>query len=328
MSDLETTRGMDVAQINDEQGIRMAAEIALAAHERLRVDRPWLSARALDEFVPRLEWMAKEGALYGLTSARGMAAFLGWFALDDYRNLGPGALTPDWSVGIAPAYRQDSASRLMAPLVRRLLTDVFTAGLRVHAIGAPASSLEILDELSLLGWGRIVLDAARPARELLAHESGHCADASIRRAVPGDALSLSLLDAKLAKHIEAPPVLMPHAHGSDADEWASWLGEADTVTFVAERAGELIGFIKAAPPQMDVTWFVHGDETLAICGLWVNPGVRGRGLGHSLLDSLAVAALERGLSLVSVDCETHNPEARAFWLSRFTPVSWTLERRL
>jgi hypothetical protein len=56
---------MDVAQINDEQGIRMAAEIALAAHERLRVDRPWLSARALDEFVPRLEWIAKEGALYG-----------------------------------------------------------------------------------------------------------------------------------------------------------------------------------------------------------------------------------------------------------------------
>ena len=328
MNDINTTRDMGVALINDERGICQAAEIALAAHELLREDRPWLPARSLGDFTPRLEWMAKEGSFYGLTRARGLTAFLGWFTLDDFRNLGPGALTPDWSFGVAPAYRRENASRFMAPLVRRLLADVCAAGLRVHAIGVPASSSELLDELSLLGWGRIVLDAARPARELLAYESRHGVDASIRRAVPGDAVALSFLDAELAKHIEAPPVLMPQAHGSSAEEWSAWLVEAATVTFVAELAGELVGFIKAAPPQMDVTWFVHGDGTLAICGMWVNPEVRGQGVGYALLDSLATAALERGFSLMSVDCETHNPEARAFWLSRFTPVSWSLERRM
>ncbi len=328
MSEFSTTRGMDVVLINEEQGIRQAVEIALAAHERLREERPWLPARSLADFSPRLEWMAKEGALYGLTRARGLAAFLGWFTLDDFRNLGPGALTPDWSIGIAPAYRRENASRFMAPLVRRLLTDVCAAGLRVHGIGVPASSPELMDEFSLLGWGRIVLDAARPTRELLTYTPRQCVEASIRRAVPGDAAELSLLDAQLAKHIESPPVLMPQAHGSDAEEWSAWLGDADSVTFVAERAGELIGFIKAAPPQTDVTWFVHGGGTLAICGMWVNPEVRGQGVGYALLDSLATTALDRGIPLVSVDCETHNPEARAFWLSRFTPVSWSFERRL
>lgn len=327
MNDLNMTSGTDVALIKDEQGIRQAAEIALAAHERLRVERPWLPARSLADFSPRLEWMATEGSLYGLTRARRLVAFLGWFTLDDFRNLGPGALTPDWSFGIAPACRRENVSRFMAPLVRRLLTDVCAAGLRVHAIGVPASSPELLDELSLLGWGRIVLDAARPARELLAHESRHDIDASIRCAVSEDAVALSLLDAQLAKHIADPPVLMPHAHGLDAGEWSAWLGDADSVTLIAERAGELIGFIKAAPPQMDVSWFVQGNETLAICGMWVNPEFRGQGVASALVDALATTALEVGRTLISVDCETHNPEARAFWLSRFVPVSWSFERR-
>jgi len=76
-----------------------------------------------------------------------------------------------------------------------------------------------------------------------------------------------------------------------------------------------------------VSWFVHGDLTLAICGLYVDPAIRGRSVGDNLLRALVSAGAQRGYELVSVDCETHNPEARAFWTARFKPVTWSFERR-
>jgi ribosomal protein S18 acetylase RimI-like enzyme len=195
----------------------------------------------------------------------------------------------------------------------------------------------------MLSYGRIVLDAARPARELLAvldatpghsPESGREATVAapwVRKATKADAQALAKLDERLATHIGAAPVLMPGAHGSTIEEWEDWLEEPDTVTFVAESANggqkKLFGFIKADPPHFDVSWFVHDRETLAICGLYVDPAHRGMNVGATLLRELAAHAVDRGYGLVSVDCETHNPEARAFWLSRFEPVSWSFERR-
>jgi ribosomal protein S18 acetylase RimI-like enzyme len=133
---------------------------------------------------------------------------------------------------------------------------------------------------------------------------------------------------------------MPNAHGSTPEQWEKWLDDPDTATFVAEYADtesreanangahrEIVGFIKADPPHFDVSWFVHDRATLAICGLYVDPAHRGRNVGATLLREIAAHAVDRGYGLVSVDCETHNPEARAFWLSHFAPVSWSFERR-
>ena len=149
----------------------------------------------------------------------------------------------------------------------------------------------------------------------------------MRPAIKTDARALSRLDASLARHIGSPPVLMPDTRGSTVSEWEEWLADPDTVTFVAESAEGLIGFIKADPPHFDVSWFVHDMSTLAICGLYVEPFARGMNVGSTLLRALVTEGIAREYSLVSVDCETHNPEARAFWLSRFKPVTWSFERR-
>ncbi len=337
---------MNIIVISSAADVRRAADIAVSSYRRLTAELPWLPPRGAGEFIPRIEWMMNEGRVYALEDGGSMEAFLGWFRLDDFRNLGPGALTPDWCWGV----RDDSpdgappdaraVSRRLSPLVRHMLGDLARAGLPVHAVGVPASAGAGLEEFSLLGWGRIVLDAARPARDLRALLDGrtagertggdHAADdgITVRPANPSDARSLAMLDARLAAHISEPPVLMPDARGSDAGEWAEWLERPDALTFVAERAGGgLAGFIKAAPPGFDVSWFVHGEETLAICGLWVEPSARGSSVGERLLSALVDRALSLGKTLVSVDCETHNPEARAFWLRYFAPVSWSFERR-
>jgi GNAT superfamily N-acetyltransferase len=335
--------------MQDAALIAEASAIAADNHKSLRDRYPWMPEKRMDEFVPRVEWMTREGRVYGLEDEGSLRAFIGWFKIDDFRNLGAGALTPDWCAGVAispgAAPTRSAAqthgvgpsrgevSRLLSPLVRRLMSDLKNESIPIHAIGITSTNEAFLEEFSMLSYGRIVLDAARNAADLLAATEARQTGYAIRAATRADAKMLAELDGNLARHIGSPPVLMPDAHGSTESEWEKWIDNPDALTFVAERKGareserELVGFIKADPPHFDVSWFVHGAETLAICGLYVDPRSRGHGVGEALLRSLVTEGIARGHSLVSVDCETHNPEARAFWLSRFEPVTWSFERR-
>lgn len=345
---------MNIILIQDTARIAEASTIALENHARLRGLYPWLPEIKIDEFIERIEGMTREGSVYALVDGTAMRAFLGWFTIDDFRNLGPGALTPDWCFGVtgdaggasgwlertagsglerglerASDSRESSraVSRLMSPLVRRLISDIKAAGLWIHAVGVPAISTAFLEEFSMLSYGRIVLDAARPAEELLVLPCAEPDGFIVRPARGDDAGELADLDERLARHVGSPPVLMPESHGFTFEEWQEWLAGSDSITIVAECSGKLVGFIKADPPHFDVSWFVHGDSTLAICGLYVDPAMRGRSVGDNLLRALVSAGAQRGYALVSVDCETHNPEARAFWTAHFRPVTWSFERR-
>lgn len=322
---------MKVILVRDAALIAEVSSIAYTNHSLLRDRYPWLPEKKVGEFIPRVEWMAREGRVYALEDGDTLRAFLGWFKIDDFRNLGVGSFTPDWCFGVASVASVSGTgrevSRLMSPLVRRLMNDLKGEGIPIHAISVPSTSEAFIEEFSLLGYGRIVLDAARPTEDLLALPCAEPEGFSVRRAEASDAKDLADLDARLAAHIGSPPVLMPGTHGSTIEEWKEWIAGPDALTFVAETEGRPVGFIKADPPHFDVSWFVHGESTLAICGLYVDPSARGRGIGENLLRALVSAGGRRGYSLVSVDCETHNPEARAFWTSRFKPVSWSFERR-
>jgi len=258
-----------------------------------------------------------------------MTAFMGGFVIEDFRNAGPGALCPDWCHGaVEGADPHRTYTRLYAAIAPRWIE----AGARIHCIALYSSEREALESLSLTGFGRIVMDAAAPTERVIAATADsdpHASGAAVRPAGPADADALAALDAELAAHIAAPPVLMPRTEGDDAAEWRSWFARKDAAAFIAEdREGRPIGFIKAEEPQFDVSHAVHSPSTLAIDGMFVSPGARGSGLGRLLLSRLARRAAETEKSMMSVDCETMNPEAIGFWPRFFSPVAWSLERRV
>lgn len=185
-----------------------------------------------------------------------------------------------------------------------------------------------MDAFALTGFGRIVLDAARPTSELLEELEEQPATKLIRRADLPDAEALAALDAELAAHIGASPVLMPRTRGRDAHAWRTWLQEPGAVAYLALDGARVVGFIKAQPPQCDVTDAVHAPGTLAINGMYVVPSRRRQGIARHLLLRLAREAALDQMPLMSVDCETLNPEAYGFWIRHFRPVTWSLERRI
>lgn len=317
---------MDIGTLTGEEELRGAARIAALAHARLRAALPFLPARDAEHFFWKVKWMAERGVVLGLRRNGGLAAFMGGFPLDDFRNAGPGCYSPDWGSGAADAA---SAPADYRALYREIAPEWIRMGARIHALSLYSSEAGALETLSLTGFGRIVMDAARPAGDIAA-PSADGADpgaTAFRRAEPKDADALAGLSAGLAAHIGASPVLMPETRGPGAREWREWLAEPDAVAFVAEAEGAVVGFIKAQDPQYDVSDAVHCADCLAINGMYCLPALRCRGIGAGLLSALVRHARESGKTLMSVDCETTNPEAYGFWTRFFAPVSWSLERR-
>jgi GNAT superfamily N-acetyltransferase len=304
-----------------------AGALAFEHHRSLRGQHPWLPEKSAEAFFPRIHWMVQNGKVHSLWEGKALAAFLGWFPIDDFRNEGLGAYSPDWCVGAADA---PNAGLRLRILIRQVLGELKRKGIGLHAASVHANLEDFRLAFDLSGYGRIVMDAGRPANELLkAMEARGPANTGlrIRRADASDAAALAALDRELARHIAEPPVLMPGTRSGTAAAWRKWLGEKDAAAFLALRKSAPIGFIKAQEPRFDVTFTVHGPSTLAINGMFVDPGERGKGAGAALLRAMVVHAVESGKALISVDCETTNPEAYGFWTRYFMPLSWSMERR-
>jgi GNAT superfamily N-acetyltransferase len=334
-------RAMVIRKLEAGDDMVAASILAKLEHDRLRAQLPFLPERGAGDFRGRIEWMLREGIVLGSfesdnPSKGSLAAFLGGFVIEDFRNLGPGAFCPDWCHGAAdPAL----AFRAYRELYRALAPAWRLEGASIHAACAYATDREAIDAFGLTGFGRIMMDACSPTSRVVSSLARLGSRAKtpnglrIRRALISDAPSLAELDAGLALHIAASPVLMPRTRGRDEAEWLEWLSVEDAVAFVAEAAaaaagrGALLGFMKAEAPQFDVSYVVHGGDTLAIDGLFVPPEERGRGIAASLLAAMAGEASAAGKGLMSVDCETMNPEAYAFWPRFFEPLAWGFERR-
>lgn len=85
----------------------------------------------------------------------------------------------------------------------------------------------------------------------------------------------------------------------------------DSTVVVAERAGELIGFIALhALPR-----FEHDDSVIRILALVVDAGARERGVGRLLMAEAERFAAEHGAAFVEVTAGHHRPDARHLYES-------------
>lgn len=320
-------RAAGIGALERDEDVAAAATIAARCHARLRAGAPHLPDRRPEDYVGKIRWLTDNGVVLGLWQDGRLSAFLGGFLIEDFRNAGPACFAPDWAHGAEAA---EATFGSLRALYRAIAPRWIELGGRIHALGVRASEADAIEALSLCGFGRIMVDAAAPTSQVAARTAGHPApaDVSIRRAVADDAEALAAMNARLAEHIAASPILLPDARGEDADDWRSWFAAPDAVALVAEDDTGAIGYIKAQDPQLDVSDAVHDASCLAINGMYCEPARRGRGVGTALVSALADHAAAAGKELMSVDCETHNLEAFGFWTRLFTPVAWGFERRV
>jgi ribosomal protein S18 acetylase RimI-like enzyme len=126
---------------------------------------------------------------------------------------------------------------------------------------------------------------------------------NIRSATPEDVDLLMQLVERLES--ELPP--LPYAEDPAEFERAKVERMVnDGVALVAEENGTPVGYALARFGD-------HGPTTVYVSDLWVDAGLRGRGLGRELVRRVSNEALARGSTHVVLDVDSKNREAIAFY---------------
>jgi ribosomal protein S18 acetylase RimI-like enzyme len=154
---------------------------------------------------------------------------------------------------------------------------------------------------------------------------------TVRAAVPRDLPAIGRLGALLVRtHHEFDPQRFFAATPQTADGYGSYLGTQldapDALVLVAEREGEVVGYVYGGIEGMD--WMSLRGPAGVLHDLVVDPSERGQGVGRMLLDA-AIAALEaRGAPRLVLSAAARNePAQRLFARAGFrrTMIEMTRE---
>lgn len=143
-------------------------------------------------------------------------------------------------------------------------------------------------------------------------------DPIIRRVEPDDWESLRTI--RLAALAEAP-----YAFGSTYAREAAF-GEAD---WRRRLTGPGVTFLACLPDRLDAPVGLSGgypedEETVELVSMWVEPGVRGKGIGAPLVEAVVDWARQRGALRVHLLVTETNPSARRLY--ERTGFDYTEER--
>ncbi len=311
-----------------KKDIPAAAALFIAAFKNLRQKLPMLP--------DRMENLATVSGLLDrlLTHSAGVAAYegdrligyMGWWLLEGFRGTPRRAgFVPEW----AHAVVEDHQTAVYTALYRRAAENWAKNGCDTHAITLLASDRRAIRTWFWNGFGMTVVDAARPTGPLnLGGEASFAIPPGfvLRKAAPGDAGHLAVLESEHVRHYEQSPVFMVPFTPNDAGEFRRFLVQPDKHAWLAFKDEEPVGYIRFEAKSDGAAEIVYGPGSTACNGAFVRPAYRGRGLTSALLEAALAFFSSQGLHCCSVDFESFNPEAAAFWMRYFEPACFSLVR--
>jgi GNAT superfamily N-acetyltransferase len=230
------------------------------------------------------------------------------------------AYSPDFGHGADPDSRWDIYRGLYAALSPAWLR----LGCFLHAVTLFAQEREAHEAWVSLEFGMLTIDALRDMRPV----QGARDEVEIRRLRPEEIDVLAPLELGLKRHLASPPTFVALLIDDGRASRAEWLANPDHALWIASLAGEAVGWMCLEPSKAPVLP-VADRGTVACTGAYTLPEARGRGIGLALLAHGLAWAREQGYARCSVDFETANLPAMAFWLGRgFQPVCYSFQRRV
>jgi GNAT superfamily N-acetyltransferase len=239
----------------------------------------------------------------------------------NFRSTQLGVHVPEWANGAIGPDRFTVLRRLYEYISTKWVDN----GCFVHAVTAYAH-----DEIALETWfrtafGMICGDAVR---ELVPVSGGIASDIEIRQAGAEDIdLCLPMIH-EHQRYYPTAPLFMPLTSLSDRAHIEEWLGRNKHVLWLALDQGEPIGYFESSPSHPKARHLIFDEGTCSICGAFVRPGTRKRGVGAALLTSVIEWAKENGHQRCAVDYETHNIHGSSFWRKHFAEVAISVMRHI
>ncbi len=267
-----------------------------------------------------LEWLMSRGPGVMALEGERLVGFLGWMIVDGFRNTERrAAYCPEWGHGAAGPGR----AAIYRALYRAASAEWARQGCQTHAVSILAHDEEAIQNWFWSGFGMSVVDAIRSMEPL---ENAVAKGLVVRKATPGDVDALAELEALHWQHYRQPPVFMAPQQPDDAEAFRAFLADPANAVWVAWDGEHPAGYMRFQGQSEGAAAIVNSPDKAAITGAFVRPEYRGRKAAPALLDAALRDYAARGYGRCSVDFESFNPEAAAFWMRYFHPVCYSVMR--
>ncbi len=243
-----------------------------------------------------------------------LVGYLTGFVFPDMRGTGlMGAFVPEWG----------HAALESSPLIYRQLYSAISAqwaaaGVRMHGIALLAGDEVAMQAWYWNGFGLTVVDGIRATTPIgvMPPPGWKC-----RPATEGDAERLARIDSEHCQHYSRAPVFMAPRLPDDSAAFRRFMGQSPNRVWLAMRGDDLGGFLRFERRSEGAATIVVSEQTIALTGAFVRPQFRGQGLAKALLDEALREYAGQGFTRCSVDFESFNPQAAAFWPRYFHLVT-------
>ncbi|MFN2196233.1 MAG: GNAT family N-acetyltransferase [Anaerolineales bacterium] len=299
-----------------------AALIFLRNLQQLRQSVPALPDTMEDPELVRqylVKLLEKSGGLAALEHDR-LVGYLAWMLVSGFRGTKrKAAYVPEWAHGTAGG----NPARVYRALYRAAAEAWSTAGCQVHAISLLAHDHTATNTWFWNGFGLQVVDAVRPMMPL-----GQAVPAmlEIRKASAADAELVNRLDQEHWQHYPQSPIFMVPQVPSTPEAFRLWLAQPKNSLWLAFAGGAPAGFVRFDGYDFDGVAVIDAPTGIFISGAYVRPAYRSLGAASALLDAALRDYQQQGFEFCSVNFETFNPEAAAFWPRYFEPACLSLTR--
>jgi len=301
-----------------------AAALFTANYQLLRKDTPLLPEkyqRQTDVVALLKNMVDKREGIVALQKGKLVGYMVGGYRIPYFKGTSYGVFCPEWGHVVAVENKNEIYHRMY----RELSPQWVAEGCFTHAISFLAHEKALLDTFFWYGFGLLVIDAIRALHRI---DQTCPADVAIKRAEPVDAPAIIRLHTELNRHLASPSTFLFIDGQEQVSELEKELAGESKKVWLARVNDKLVAFIQAEASSFGAAQIVNDTDTISITGAYTLPEQRGRGIAVVLLNQLLAHAVEQGLIRCSVDFETANLEARHFWLTHFTPVCYSVIRRI
>ena len=310
---------MEIVPFCDEF-LAEGAALFIEQLKRLRQQVPHLPDRMTnpDQVTENLAHLISHSAGVAALDRGKLVGYLGWYLVDNFRDTDRrAAYCPEWAHSA-----DDSAKAAIYRALYRAASEQWR-GYQTHAITVLAHDQEGVKTWFWNGFGLTVVDAVRPMTPL---ERPVHPDFAVRKASRDDIEMLMAIEREHWQHYTQPPILMVGSGADDAAAFAAFLEQPANSVWLALCNGATASYMRFEESSFGAASIVESEHTIAITGAFTRPEHRGKGAAVALLDAALRGYAARGFTICSVDFESFNPEAAAFWMKYFEPVCFSMLR--
>lgn len=253
-----------------------------------------------------------------------LVGYLGWWTIDGFRATERrAAYVPEWAHATVHMGMDESRPGIYRAMYRAAATHWVEAGCKAHAVTLLASDKVAERTWFWSGFGLTVIDAVRTMQPLKAVLPPNLL---VRKATLDDVELLADIEAEHWTHYAQPPTLMTPQAPDGPEEFAALLSAPQNSAWLALDGGRAAAYMRFEVGSHGAAQIVQSEEAFAITGAFTRLAYRGQHAAPALLDSALRDYAARGYTCCTVDFESLNPEATAFWMKYFDPVCLSVIR--